>query len=140
MSFDPKDVADGIMARWLTDDWANPANGTVVAVRRAYLRDAIVAALTAYGDARTADMRERWQPIETAPKDARPVLCWSPDAAEALDIYIGYRIEDDEYPDGYAYFENSSSDAVDAQPTHWMPLPEPPAIRTLTDTQEKSNG
>jgi hypothetical protein len=49
---DPREIADGIMARCFGVDWSSPANGRVVAERRRYLRDAILAALTTYGDAR----------------------------------------------------------------------------------------
>lgn len=57
-----------------------------------------------------------WQPIETAPKNGRPVLVawankptWAPVTA-----YVG---------DGQWHDED---EAIYRDPTHWMPLPDPP--------------
>jgi hypothetical protein len=59
-----------------------------------------------------------WQPIETAPKDGTLIDLWTP--AGRLTDY-GWGLDGAEcwtHPDGYV---------ADAQPTHWMPLPPPPA-------------
>lgn len=55
-------------------------------------------------------MKEKWQPIETAPKNGTRVLMFLPIAGHRVEptILIG------QVPRG----------ATDA--THWMPLPEPP--------------
>ena len=88
---------------------------------------------------RTGSDGMKWQPIETAPKDGTPVLIWTP---EGHDIASYSPREDDGQqsmghdagwwgcltpadpgrhmgnPDYYREAE--------CQPTHWMPLPEPP--------------
>ena len=69
-----------------------------------------------------------WQPIETAPKDGIPVLIYSGLRVDIESILIDHEksiyissfdgdwwIWDGKYGPEYAY-----------EPTHWMPLPEPP--------------
>ncbi len=64
-------------------------------------------------DPRAADRRLReWQPIETVPQDRRWVLVWGEDIE-----YCVYR------------FGPGLIDAEEPQPTHWMPLPDPPGLR-----------
>lgn len=67
-----------------------------------------------------------WQPIETAPMDATPVLLWQ----------NGRRITGRWMPRFYGEVLRwdmgnwQSSDGFDLfyqPPTHWMPLPEPPS-------------
>jgi hypothetical protein len=62
---------------------------------------------------------ECWQPIETAPKDGTFILaCWrSTDLNGDLPHVVSYT--EGEWRDDYGeeYME----------PTHWMPLPDPPA-------------
>ena len=60
-----------------------------------------------------------WQPIDTAPKDGRRVICWNSEwiAPESGCLY--------------GMFWAANSLAADKggwkhQPTHWMPLPAPP--------------
>lgn len=66
-----------------------------------------------------------WQPIETAPKDGTAFLAFEPS-------------EDDDPPRiGVCYISTSGdlienvsagfADDYSFAPTHWMPLPEPPA-------------
>jgi hypothetical protein len=65
-----------------------------------------------------------WQPIETAPKDGLAVLLWPYQPWAVLrghameEVVLGYRTMDDKWynPEQRETFE----------PTHWMPLPEPP--------------
>lgn len=76
-----------------------------------------------------------WQPIETAPKDGTPFLTFSKDAADAPRVgplgghstpvlvmcwtaYDGRPYPVDEVGDWH--------DFHNYEPTHWMPLPEPP--------------
>ena len=66
-----------------------------------------------------------WLPITTAPKDGRFVLLFSPDSDG--DPFIGQWRDHAEYPDGGAWWEREGSGfAIDADPSHWMPLPAPP--------------
>lgn len=63
-----------------------------------------------------------WQPIETAPKDGRFVLCYGhggPVAMEPMKFYAG----DAPGAGEWGWLEG---DTPRRQPTHWMPLPEPP--------------
>lgn len=73
-----------------------------------------------------------WQPIETAP-ESEPILVFSPKAnrgRDSCEVVIIYRMEDGEihwWTNGGA---NAGSDLYyddDERPTHWMPLPTPPA-------------
>ena len=72
-----------------------------------------------------------WQPIETAPKDGTSVLLFGPlgvvlgrwcDAQrDTEDFYKRHQLLNFFSHTGWSY------DFVDQhQPTHWMPLPEPP--------------
>ena len=93
-----------------------------------------------------------WQPIETAPKDGREILCtwvyvmrdgswhwsnvmhvlsWFPDwhgkgiGSWVLDGDFGIRFE----PDGV----HETPPVGNWEPTHWMPLPEPPQVDPAVD-------
>lgn len=62
------------------------------------------------------DARDAWQPIETAPVDQR-VLIYDPDDRQAVSVrHIGSH---------WKTHLNTPQGAW--QPTHWMPLPKPPA-------------
>ncbi len=64
-----------------------------------------------------------WQPIATAPKDADKILLYS--AEEGFDC--GYWEESVWLPKGGAWIIYlARSDTAILNPTHWMPLPEPP--------------
>lgn len=56
-----------------------------------------------------------WQPIETAPKDGTFVLAYRP-----CDPYF----EPMYFNDGIWHWFDGDSPSF--QPTHWMPLPDPP--------------
>jgi hypothetical protein len=69
-----------------------------------------------------------WQPIETAPRDETKVLLWSDGGA----VFGSWRVDK-----GYAskkpmWLDESYDDfscgfaSVPLDPTHWMPLPQPP--------------
>lgn len=63
-----------------------------------------------------------WRPIDSAPKDGTPILCFTPDQSEfgfidTSKIEILWWASDE--------WQNDCDD-VFFQPTHWMPLPNPP--------------
>jgi hypothetical protein len=62
-----------------------------------------------------------WEPIDSAPKDGRKLLAWS---AEADEVRFVYWDTDDEGEDGWC--DDLGTVMLDT-PTHWMPLPDPPA-------------
>ena len=62
--------------------------------------------------------KTEWQPIETAPRDGTRVRGYVPQLGE---IILHYEEETDEYDECWACDAGS-----DWNPTHWMPLPEPP--------------
>lgn len=65
-----------------------------------------------------------WKPIETAPKDGTPFLCFRPDA-------LGHGFSDQSgidvlwWENGDWTYDGDGRVTVDP-PTHWMPLPAPP--------------
>ena len=62
-------------------------------------------------------MRHLWLPIDTAPKDGTFVLC----ALESGHISILQFCRD-------GYWRRDVFSELKRAPTHWMPLPEPPAL------------
>lgn len=62
-----------------------------------------------------------WQPIETAPKDETNILCFIPyeDPSHNLIYVLRYSYLGKWVSGAYPY-EGT------ANPSHWMPLPEPP--------------
>lgn len=68
----------------------------------------------------------KWQPIETAPKDGSDILLGT--TAEANAGY-GYVCEG-HYVDEHGWYQANTdwTDTFDGEvnPTHWMPLPPPP--------------
>lgn len=59
-----------------------------------------------------------WQPISTAPKDGTEFLAWS--EAQGFDVVQSFEYERED--GSHAWFNGD----VYVNPTHWMPLPEPP--------------
>ena len=64
-----------------------------------------------------------WQPIETAPKDGTPILIYEPPYFDATP-HATYVCSWDTYKE--AWVEHSGECYAQYEPTHWMPLPEPP--------------
>lgn len=58
-----------------------------------------------------------WQPIETAPKDGTEILVYAPGFCQTA-LWESYT-----FSEGWV---NDSSGNWLNDPTHWMPLPEPP--------------
>lgn len=71
-----------------------------------------------------------WQPIETAPKDRKPILGWNEQYDILLVRWASLEEVDPDW-DGEDDFECWLDEATgwledDLTPTHWMPLPTPP--------------
>ena len=69
-----------------------------------------------------------WQEIESAPKDGMPVLLYSPDASDPQ-IFVGQYVDFEGDPDSGEWQDWWREDgcwAIDAEVTHWMPLPDVP--------------
>ena len=66
-----------------------------------------------------------WQPIETAPKDGTDFLAYS----DACNVY-GVAYWNTFHHAGYLVCNDSARDFFN--PTHWMPLPPPPANALLS--------
>ena len=67
-----------------------------------------------------------WQPIETAPKDGTPILAWPcGDGWGGKFPYVVQWVPPNEHHDGL-WREAAGEQYDDFDPTHWMPLPEPP--------------
>lgn len=72
-----------------------------------------------------------WQPIETAPRDGTAVLGYgvAPYSEDGMEITVVCWVENEKFPhlsgwhSRYSGFEDLNTSR---QPTHWMPLPEPP--------------
>ena len=79
-----------------------------------------------------------WQPIETAPKDGRAILIYEPTGrygnlqSDYQAERNGPRVKFDDYRFAIGYWRPYGSggwgnrNCSDVNPTHWMPLPEPP--------------
>jgi len=81
-----------------------------------YLTDAR-AAVTAY----LAEAGDGWMPIETAPKDGTKILLWP-----------GYLMGGDPMSGWWARLAGkwvSAGEPFEVAPTHWRPLPAPPAAQ-----------
>ena len=63
-----------------------------------------------------------WQPIETAPREV-DVLVYVPNVQfpETIAMYCTPRA-------GHPLWLDRESERLLGQPTHWMPLPEPPEV------------
>src|ERR1700688_3508091 len=71
-----------------------------------------------------------WSPIETAPKDGTPILCYDPFKPKDERIYVVIFVKGCDYHiDGChivrkcAWQEASGEGYFTWNPTHWMPLP-----------------
>ena len=63
-----------------------------------------------------------WQPIETAPKDETGILVVSGGVVGEAN-YKDY----DGYEPGWFWINTYPQDSDPIDPTHWMPLPDPPS-------------
>ncbi len=86
-----------------------------------------------------------WQPIETAPKDASTVLVMKMHLGKILWAMSAYWDDNEPCPcrppkcrPGTHRSWRSGLDRI-ADPTHWMPLPEPPVSGYVTPSEKESN-
>jgi len=70
-----------------------------------------------------------WQSIETAPKDGTHFLAWSEGYGPTEARFDGA------YNDGEPAWVACHQD-TDFHPTHWMPLPDPPALTQIAAGQQ----
>jgi hypothetical protein len=67
-----------------------------------------------------------WQPIETAPKDSTAILLWPYTPGDIWsghapkEVALGYYVADG------VWLNPEDAFGTTFEPTHWMPLPEPP--------------
>lgn len=66
-------------------------------------------------------LASQWQPIETAPKDGTRILVYRKGAKRYPLVSVD-SFESVKWPWPPCWYHSPS----DEQPTHWMPLPEPP--------------
>jgi hypothetical protein len=66
-----------------------------------------------------------WRPIETAPRNGDDVLLYRRDEWGDRDILVGWLGSDDLWR--YNAPLNDPEAEITPRPTHWQPLPEPPA-------------
>jgi hypothetical protein len=62
-----------------------------------------------------------WKPIETAPKDGTRLLLWVPKAGSTTGGF-------DPSWSGNCWVYDNSRIKRDMEPSHWMPIPEPPTV------------
>jgi hypothetical protein len=86
----------------------------------------------------------KWQPIETAPKDRTLILLFDPEAIAAIPydadadisvthpIFVGFWSH---ATCGRDYWNLAHYSGYSFEPTHWMPLPGPPALRRSADSR-----
>jgi hypothetical protein len=76
--------------------------------------------------------KQEWQPIESAPRDGTPILlchATSKMHAGSLPVLSGHWSRLSE-----CWWSMITNDRV--RPSHWMPLPDPPADKSLTDPDD----
>lgn len=82
-----------------------------------------------------------WQPIETAPRDGRLLDLWVPGEffGRMADCFwgtpdhccgeAGVYCDSDWHRLEPGWIVSALNAPVDAEPTHWMPLPDPPSVK-----------
>ena len=65
-----------------------------------------------------------WQPIDSAPRDG-DVLIFVKETGEQFVAYWGTAIEDGDQ--AWTFARGNGLSFIVRNPTHWMPLPSPPA-------------
>lgn len=92
----------------------------------------------------------RWKPIETAPRDGTAVLVMSDDwpgtssgrAEECCghNTYVAewWSEENNGHGAWICYMSSPCEPECPVEPTHWMPLPDPPMIQERYDERESN--
>ena len=80
---------------------------------------------------RGAQKESGWRPIETAPQDGTPILAWNAEYGARETRSITYTPGSPGFAEGltdrwWQWDEPKNNWSLKWQPTHWMPLPEPP--------------
>lgn len=88
-----------------------------------------------------------WQPIETAPKDGTEIIGFRPD--QGVFVFRWAWMEEfvpkdqngdptEDYDDAFACWWHDRWDWLEGElrPTHWMPLPAPPAAVSAPQARE----
>lgn len=68
----------------------------------------------------------KWKPIKTAPKDGTTIIGWTKDWGEPMLIQWVCIQQWNDPKDVFGWAEESDW-STSVTPTHWMPLPKPPA-------------
>lgn len=68
-----------------------------------------------------------WQTIDTAPKDGSRILTWSDHLGRVVAFWFDPKVT----PEPVGWIE-AGRDAYTLEPTHWMPLPDPPTDEFIT--------
>lgn len=71
-----------------------------------------------------------WHPIETAPKDGTQILVWGDPYSYDWAIFIVRYVQINKWSGWQTW------DSADQEPTHWMPLPQPPSVPAGKDSDE----
>jgi hypothetical protein len=71
-------------------------------------------------------LTDEWQPIETAPRHDGPFLAWNGHWRGVC------RYWEPAYPDDPVWVDETT-EFIEPQPTHWMPLPPPPMEQANAD-------
>jgi len=79
---------------------------------------------------RTYRLDEGWQPIETAPKDGTRIWGWFPHRQECFALSWAFNEYDEDV--NWTLDDEESACRTHGKPTHWMPLPAPPATKEPT--------
>lgn len=87
---------------------------------------------------RLAALEGKWQPIETAPKDGTAILAFFPGRRGYVARQDVATIHWVEWGGGCWNNTSSGHSIMVDEPTHWMPLPEPPSADALKAELEKS--
>lgn len=107
-------------ARASLNDWGCYVDGYFK--EKYHFEDDVARLDTAIAKAKASRGMNEWQSFETAPRDGSFFICWNGEDMKILNqpenCYLGeWYFIDGEWCGAFVRFDN---------PTHWMPLPEPP--------------